>query len=134
MALLTSQGKIRWKTPFGIEYTRRDFILQNKHQSFKVNTEETLAVQPTHHLIVNSFLERITIHQDVIQKHKSSYKNVSSFVAEYLKTRCRLLFKLNHGKTGGCGPRRKFLFRVRDTYLALHSRSTILYYLALSCS
>ena len=35
VVLLTSQDKIRWKTPFGIEYTKRYFILQNKHQSVK---------------------------------------------------------------------------------------------------
>ena len=81
VVLLTLQDKIRWETPFGIEYIRTDFIFRNKHQSVKGNSEETLAILPTHHLLVKSSLERITTHQDVIQNHKSSYKNVSSFVA-----------------------------------------------------
>ena len=80
-ALLTSQDKIRWKAPFGIEYTRRYFIFQKNYQYVKGNSEETSAIYPTHQLLVKSSLERITTHHDVIQQKKSSYKNVSSFVA-----------------------------------------------------
>ena len=52
VSLLTSQDKIRWKTPSRIEFERRDFILHNKHQSFKGNSEETLAIYPTHQILV----------------------------------------------------------------------------------
>ena len=44
VAFLNSKDTIRWKTPFGIEYTRRYFNLQNKHQYVKGNSEDTSAI------------------------------------------------------------------------------------------
>ena len=69
---MTSQDKIRRKTPFGIEYTRRYFIVQNKHQYVKSDSEETFAIYPTYQILVNSSLEYIDIYQDVFEQHKSS--------------------------------------------------------------
>ena len=61
-------GQDKLENTIWYRINKKYFILQNKHQVVKGNSEETSDIYPTHQLLFKSSLECITIHQDVIQQ------------------------------------------------------------------